>query len=73
MSLVEGLVLIVLIFSVAVIVLALIQRKSYQGKIVIKTDEDGIHYMLELDGDPYDIQNMKSISFKVVKKEDIAD
>ncbi len=73
MSLVEGLVLIVLILSLALITVALIQRSSYQGKIVVDVDEDGnIMYGLELNGDPYEIQNMKTVLFKVEKKEDSA-
>jgi hypothetical protein len=71
MSFVEGLVLIVLIICLASVIMALIQKRYfYQGQIVVETDENGIHYFLELDGDPYEIQHRKSISFKVVKKDD---
>lgn len=49
-------------------------HRTYQGKIVVDTDEEGnIIYGLEMNGDPYEIQNMKNVLFKVVKKEATAD
>lgn len=73
MSFVEGLVLIVFILCLSLVVVLLISNRfSHQGKIVVHTDEDGIHYSMEIDGDPYDIQHMRSVTFKVVKKENNA-
>lgn len=40
---------------------------AYDGNAVITTDEEGNkNISLEVDGDPYEIENQKSISFKVV-------
>lgn len=70
MSFVEGLVIIVLIVCLTLVFLVFaLTRYSRVGKIVVKTDEEGIHYSLDIDGDPYDIQHMKNVSFKVVKED----
>lgn len=70
MSLVEGLVIIVLIVCLTMVILFFIaSRHSPVGKLIVNQDEDGIQYSLEIDGDPYDIQHMKNVSFKVVKKD----
>lgn len=71
MSLVEGLVVIVLILSTTMIAGLIIQRSSHNGSIVISRDEDSgkLTFSLEFDGDPYDIPNMKEVSFRVVKKD----
>jgi hypothetical protein len=75
MSLVEGLVIIVLILAITMTIWLIIQRISYDGKIVFEKDPESgkLTYTLELDIDPREIQNMKDVSFKVVGKEEIAD
>lgn len=48
----------------------LIHRKyTLHGKIIVDVNEMSgrINYSLEIDIDPYEIQNMKHVSFEVVK------
>ena len=74
MSFVEGMVIIVLILAVMITVMTIIQKTSHNGSIVISRNEESgkLIYSLELDGDPYDIKDMKYVSFKVVKQEETA-
>ena len=42
------------------------QRINYQGHIsILETESGGKQYVLELDGDPEDIDQMKSVTFRV--------
>ena len=73
MSFIEGVVIIVLLFCITVIILLLISKNAYQGKIIVEIDENkAVRYMLEFDGDPYEISNLKNVTFKVVRKDEIA-
>jgi hypothetical protein len=46
------------------------RNPNYDGKIVINKTDDKTVYSLELDGDPDEIQNKRSISFEVVPHDD---
>lgn len=74
MSFIEGVVIIVLLFCITVIILLAISKNAYQGKIIVEIDENkAVRYTLEFDGDPYEISNLKNVTFKVVRKGKNAD
>jgi hypothetical protein len=52
------------------IVLAFISKSRSDGKIFVEKDEDSgkVTFVLEVDIDPYEIEHMKNVSFKVVKR-----
>ncbi len=42
-------------------------KHSYDGKIVISVNEEGVkNFLLELDGDPERLEEQKSVTFKIV-------
>lgn len=72
MSFVEGLVLIIFILALSgTINLIIKSRYSTQGRILVDTKDGKVNYILEVDIDPYDIQYMKNVSFKVVKNDSV--
>jgi hypothetical protein len=75
MSFIEGVVIIVLLFCITMIALLMISKSNYQGRIIVEIDEqnEAVKYTLEFDGDPYEISNLKDVTFKVVRKKETAD
>jgi hypothetical protein len=48
-----------------------LREKSHDGKIIITQEPDGRKlFSLEIDKTPLEIENMKTITFKVVQSED---
>ena len=75
MSFTEAMVVIVLIFAILMIILAFISKSRSDGKIFIDRDQESgkVTFLLEVDIDPYEIENMKNVSFKVVKRQGFAE
>ena len=47
-----------------------LNTKRFSGQLVIKTNEEGKKiFLLELDKSPSDLENLHSVTFKVVKEE----
>ena len=71
----DSLVIIVFILAVTMTIWVLIQRSSNDGKLIIERDKESgkIIFTLEVDIDPYEIENMKHVTFKVVERPEIAD
>lgn len=70
MSFVEALVMITLIICVTAMIWVALHRYSHHGKLLVEKDPDTGKTLisLELDIDPYEIEHMKNVSFKVVTK-----
>jgi hypothetical protein len=76
MAFTNALVIIMSIFAVTMTIWLILYRTvSHNGKIIFDKDEETgkITFTLEVDVDPYEIEHMKNISFKVVRKHEIAD
>ena len=64
MTLILGVTLCVIFFLLGVYIG--MRKINYQGHIsIIETVSEGKKYVLELDGDPEDIDMMKSVTFRV--------
>jgi hypothetical protein len=59
------------ILSVINLILGLVLRYyakrnlEYDGEMIVSRRQNGSSFVLELDGDPYDLQNKDSVTFKV--------